>query len=69
MTLSLPQPIAAYFNSNRTFDVDGMLAPFADDAIVHDEKQVHRGTKAIRAWIEEATVGNKAIATPKGDRG
>ena len=64
MTPDLPAPIAAYFHANRTFDVDAMLAPFASDALVHDERNDHRGTEHIRAWIEQATVANKAVATP-----
>lgn len=73
MALDLPPPIQSYFDGNPTFDVDGMLAPFASDAIVRDEAHEHRGTTAIRAWIAQATVGNKAIATPQtvvsgGDR-
>lgn len=73
MKLTLPQPIAAYFKANTTFDVDAMLAPFTGDAIVRDEARTHRGTAEIRAWIGEATVGNQAVATPQeirteGDR-
>jgi len=73
MALELPIPIQAYFDGNPSFDVDAMLAPFADDAIVRDEKREHRGTAAIRRWIEDACVGSKAIGTPRwiesdGDR-
>ena len=64
----LPEPIAAYFEGNTRFDVDAMLAPFAEDAIVSDENRTHRGTAAIRAWIEEATIGNRALATPQALR-
>jgi hypothetical protein len=31
---------------------------------VKDEKRTHRGTAAIRDWIAEATLANKAIAAP-----
>ncbi len=61
----LPAPIAAYFAANPRFDVAGMLAPFAADAVVRDERHTHVGTAAIRAWIETATVGNRAVATPE----
>ncbi|WP_156452027.1 nuclear transport factor 2 family protein [Novosphingobium sp. CCH12-A3] len=64
MALALPAPIQAYFNGNPDFDVEAMLAPFANDAIVRDEKKELRGTAAIRAWIGDATVGSKAISTP-----
>jgi SnoaL-like domain len=68
MTLSLPQPIDAYFAANSTFDVDAMLAPFAADAIVQDEGGTHKGAAAIRAWIERATVGNQAVSVPRAIR-
>jgi len=64
MSETLPKPLRDYFGGNLTFDVAGMLAAFAPDAIVHDERQSHQGTQAIRQWIETATVGNRAIATP-----
>lgn len=63
-TLTLPPAIAAYFLANARLDADGMAAPFAPDAVVHDEGRSHRGTAAIRAWIAEATIGNAAVATP-----
>jgi len=65
MTETLPKPLRDYFDANITFDVAGMLAAFAPDALVHDERQTHEGTEAIRQWIETATVGNRAIATPQ----
>jgi ketosteroid isomerase-like protein len=56
MTPTLPQPIAAYFAATNTHDIDAMLEPFADDAIVRDEGRERRGLAAIREWIEE-TIG------------
>jgi len=64
----LPAPVAAYFAANPGFDVEGMLAPFAADAVVADENRRHAGTTAIRAWIEEATIGNRAVFTPEAWR-
>ena len=49
MTLSLPTPIGAYFKGNGDLDTSAMLAPFAADAVVRDERQTHRGTDALRA--------------------
>lgn len=63
-TPPLPAPISRYFAANPSFDVEGMLAPFAADAIVVDERQTRKGTDELRAWITEATVGAKAVATP-----
>ena len=66
MTLPSPLPpaIARYFAANTDFDVERMLAPFAADAVVFDESKTRSGTEELRAWIEEATIGAKAVATP-----
>ena len=45
-----------------------MLAPFAADAVVVDERQTRTDTDELRAWIKEATVGVKAISTPVSAR-
>jgi ketosteroid isomerase-like protein len=65
MSDELPGPVAAYFEANKRFDLDAMLAPFAPDAVVVDEKRTYRGHDAIRAWIEEATLGARAVAIPR----
>lgn len=64
MMTPLPEAIAAYFEANSRLDVDAMLAPFADDALVADEGRDIRGRDAIRAWIVSASVGNRAVARP-----
>lgn len=66
MSLSAPlhPAIARYFAANPEFDVERMLAPFAADAVVVDESKTRSGTDELRAWITEATVGAKAVATP-----
>lgn len=64
MALALPTPIAAYVEANARLDVDGMLNPFADDAVVHDNGGVHQGHAEIRSLLEEAVIPAKAIFTP-----
>ncbi|OKO78612.1 hypothetical protein AC629_30225 [Bradyrhizobium sp. NAS80.1] len=64
MTLELPSPIAAYVAANARLDVDGMLTPFAADAILRDNGAVLRGHAEIKHLLEEAVVGAKAIFTP-----
>ena len=60
----LPTPIADYVDANARLDVDGMLEPFAADAVVCDNGGVHRGHAEIRSLLEEAVVPAKAIFTP-----
>ncbi|MGQ9367555.1 nuclear transport factor 2 family protein [Azospirillum sp. ST 5-10] len=62
MTPELPAPIAAYFTAGNAKDIDRMIAPFADDAVVTDERQAHRGRPAIRAWMEAVTAKYGATA-------
>jgi len=62
--VSLPQPIRSYFDANASFDIEGMVAPFAAHALVHDESRQHRGRHEIREWIAESTLKPRAVAVP-----
>ena len=64
MTPALPAPISDYVEANARLDVDGMLEPFAADAVVRDVGSVHQGHAEIRALLEEAVVPVKAIFVP-----
>lgn len=55
MSIKLPEPIAAYFAAKNERDIDAMLAPFAETAIVKDEGQEMRGVAAIKEWMRETT--------------
>ncbi|MBN8612096.1 MAG: nuclear transport factor 2 family protein [Deltaproteobacteria bacterium] len=64
MNQTLPKPIADYVEANARLDVEGMLQPFAADAIVLDNGARHRGHAELRTLLEQAVVGAKAIFTP-----
>lgn len=64
MTPALPKPIADYVAANARLDVDGMLKPFAPDALVLDNGRRHEGHAEVRSLLEEAVVSAKAIFTP-----
>lgn len=64
MSLELPLPIAAYVAANARLDVDGMLPPFAADAVLRDNGAARRGCAEIRSLLEEAMVAGKAIFMP-----
>lgn len=68
MTSALPQPIADYVAANARLDPEGMLAPFAPDAVVRDDGGEHRGHAELRRWIEDATLAARAIFTPDAHR-
>jgi uncharacterized protein (TIGR02246 family) len=55
MSKQLPLPLATYYKAKNEHDIDAMLAPFAEDAVVKDEGQEHHGRAAIRSWMEHTT--------------
>ena len=68
MAPALPTPIAAYVEANAQLDVDGMLEPFAADAVVHADGAVHQGLAEISSLLVEAVIPVKAIFTPDSVR-
>ncbi|MBX3201114.1 MAG: nuclear transport factor 2 family protein [Labilithrix sp.] len=69
MKTELPGPIAAYFRAVNAHDEDGMLAPFAEGAVVEDEGKSRRGRAEIRAWIEEVTASYRPACAILGVTG
>ncbi|WP_043363220.1 nuclear transport factor 2 family protein [Belnapia sp. F-4-1] len=65
MSSEMPTPIAAYVAADARLDADGMLAPFARDAVVRDDGGRHVGIDEIRNWIQSATVASRAVFTPE----
>lgn len=51
MNPQLPPVIQKYVDASNRHDVDGIVSCFSKDAIVKDEKEDHRGTRAIEEWI------------------
>ena len=64
MKPSLPKLIADYVEANAQLDVDGMLKPFAVDAIVQDNGHLYEGHAGLRAMLEEEVIPVRAIFTP-----
>ena len=42
--------IAAYVEASNARDIDTIMSMFTPDAVVSDEREVHRGLDEIRAW-------------------
>src|SRR6202521_4384810 len=61
MSMKLAEPLAAYFAGHKNHDVDAMIGPFAEGAIVKDEGHERRGLPAIRKWMEEANAKSSII--------
>ncbi len=52
-SVTLPEPIAAYFAADR-LDAEAVVRCFTNDAVVKDEGETHAGLAAIRRWKTEA---------------
>ena len=68
MAPALPKPVAAYVEANARLDVDGMLKPFAADAVLLDIGKRHEGHAELRALFEDEVIAVKAIFTPDAVR-
>lgn len=68
MTPPLPKPIEDYVAGAARLDVDAMLAPFAPDAVVHDDGGRHQGHAELRRWLQDAVVAAEAVFTPDAVR-
>ena len=53
-SITLPEPIAAYFAADR-LDAEAVARCFTNDAVVKDEGETHAGLPAIRKWKTEAS--------------
>ena len=49
--MNLPPPIQRYIDASNAHDVKSILTCFADDAVVRDENETHRGKIEIEHWI------------------
>jgi hypothetical protein len=53
-----PTVIAEHLPAVNAFDVDAIVATFADDAYVNDARREIAGIDAIRRWVEQEMVGD-----------
>jgi len=56
---ALPPLVAAYVKATNSFDLDGLLAAFADDALVNDQLHDYWGKSAIREWAARDITGER----------
>jgi len=59
MNNALPKPIADHIAAVNRFDLDAILATFADDALVNDAHREFWGRAAIARWVAKELVGDK----------
>ena len=58
MTLETPGIVAEHIRAVNAFDVNAIVATFAKDAYVNDNKREIVGIEAIRRWVEKEIVGD-----------
>ena len=59
MATALPQLISEHICAVNAHDTDAIMATFAEDAYVNDNRREIRGAAAIRRWVEKEIVGDK----------
>jgi ketosteroid isomerase-like protein len=55
----LPPPIDAFVRAVNNFDLEGLVALFADDAFVNDQLRDYWGKAAIHDWARDEIIGDK----------
>jgi hypothetical protein len=50
--------VAEHIAAVNAFDLDAIMATFADDAYVNDARREFVGTVAVRRWVEREMVGD-----------
>jgi len=59
MPNELTSVIAEHIKAVNAFDTDAIVATFAEDAYVNDNRCEISGINAIRRWVEKEMVGDK----------
>jgi hypothetical protein len=59
MNAQLPTVIAEHIRAVNAFDTDAILATFANDAYVNDNRREIVGVEAIRRWVTKEIVGDR----------
>jgi hypothetical protein len=51
--------VSAYVKATNSFDLEGLLATFVDDALVNDQLRDYWGKSAIREWAARDIIGER----------
>ena len=63
-TVELNGVVAEYVAGVNAFDEDAIVATFAEDALVNDNRREFWGKDAIRGWVRRETVGDRVTVEP-----
>src|SRR5579864_8526865 len=56
---TLPPLVAAIVEATNGYDLERLIATFADDALVNDQLRDYWGKAAIREWAERDIIGQR----------
>jgi hypothetical protein len=56
---AVPPLVAAYVEATNSFDLERLVATFADDALVNDQLRDYWGKPAIREWARRDIIGER----------
>jgi len=59
MSRQLPDIVVEYIRAVNAFDIDAIVATFAEDALVNDIQREIAGATAIRRWLQKEIVGDR----------
>ncbi|MEP0708732.1 MAG: nuclear transport factor 2 family protein [Parvibaculum sp.] len=62
----MPSPIQAYFDADKTDDLQALTGAFASHAVVRDEGKTYAGKEAIEAWWRAAKAKYQSVVEPLG---
>jgi ketosteroid isomerase-like protein len=54
--IALPPLVSAFVEAINSSDLEGLMATFADDALVNDQLRDYWGKAAIREWAEQDVI-------------
>ncbi|HEY2656170.1 MAG TPA: nuclear transport factor 2 family protein [Solirubrobacteraceae bacterium] len=63
-TVKLDGVVADYVAAVNASDEDAIVATFADDALVNDNRREFWGEDAIRGWVRSEIVGDRVTVEP-----
>jgi hypothetical protein len=63
-TLTLDAVVAEHIAAVNSFDLDAIMATFADDALVNDAAREFWGKDRIRSWVAREMTGDHVTLQP-----
>jgi hypothetical protein len=66
MTIALSGPVSAFFEAERTQDLEALARCFGEHGVVRDEGRTIEGPDAIKRWMKEAKAKYHHTVEPLG---